>query len=262
MGPEGPQGDAGADSAVPGPQGPPGSTGATGPPGTTGAQGPKGDTGSAGAAGATGPPGSTGPTGPAGPNGPIDILTDVDTTTTPPTNGQGLKWNGSVWVPGVVGDPAGLHRYSANPPSDLVNGQLWFDSDPVTTFPYDSFPRGLINYAEVVADTTLNASGVIPGLSYTATTIIGRRYKVTINGYGGSLNATGICEIQLLSGATTLSRNTFSRAAGPSNGPVHLEHFFRATTTGTSLSAYAYVCCWNYSSCVLLWCRVSVIHVG
>gem|GEM_PF-6551208 len=32
-------------------------------------------------------------------NAGIDLLTDVDTTTTAPTNGQTLKWDGSNWVP-------------------------------------------------------------------------------------------------------------------------------------------------------------------
>lgn len=31
----------------------------------------------------------------------INALSDVDTTTTPPTNGQVLKWNGTNWVPGI-----------------------------------------------------------------------------------------------------------------------------------------------------------------
>ena len=246
QGPQGPKGDTGAQGPIgntgaTGPTGPAGATGSQGPAGPTGSQGPKGDTGAQGPTGATGSQGPTGATGPPGPNGPLDILTDVDTTTTPPTNGQGLKFNGSIWVPGVVGDPAGLHRYSANPPSDLVNGQLWFDSDPVTTFPYDNLPRGLVNYAELVGDTSSLGTGAIPGLSYTATTVVGRRYKVTINGYGGTLTGAGICEIQLLSGATTLCRRTFARLNGASDSSVHLQHFFRATATSTPLTAYVYL---------------------
>lgn len=266
-GPQGPMGPTGAASTVPGPQGPPGSTGPQGPtgpagadsvvPGPQGPAGPKGDTGAAstvpGPPGAQGPPGSTGPQGPAGPTGPIDILTDVDTTTKPPVNGEGLKWNGSVWIPGVVGDPAGLHRYSANPPSDLVNGQLWFDSDPVTSFPYDNLPRGIVGYSSILADFPLSASG--PLFSLTPVTVVGRRYKVIIDGYGGSLNAAGICEIQLLSGATTLSRRTFARAAGASDGPVHLEHIFTAVATSTPLTGYVYLAAGT--TAVSFYCGVS-----
>jgi len=36
---------------------------------------------------------SAGPAGPPGPAGPIDILTDVDTSTTPPTDKQVLTWD-------------------------------------------------------------------------------------------------------------------------------------------------------------------------
>ena len=44
----------------------------------------------------------------------INDLTDVDTTTTPPTNDQALIWNGTTWVPGDVaagggGSGAGIY---------------------------------------------------------------------------------------------------------------------------------------------------------
>lgn len=32
----------------------------------------------------------------------IDALSDVNTTSTPPTSGQALKWSGTAWVPGNV----------------------------------------------------------------------------------------------------------------------------------------------------------------
>lgn len=62
-----------------------------------------------GAPGADGPPGADGapgPIGPTGPAGPIDILADVDTTTTPPADGDTLVWNATLgqWIPGT---PAG-----------------------------------------------------------------------------------------------------------------------------------------------------------
>lgn len=54
---------------------------------------------------------SAGPAGPPGPAGPIDILTDVDTSTTPPTNGQVLIWDQATgqWKPGTP--VAGGARY-------------------------------------------------------------------------------------------------------------------------------------------------------
>ena len=59
--------------------------------------------------GPQGPQGETGPQGPQGPAGDvstssIDELTDVDTSTTPPTDGQALVWDNAngKWEPGAV----------------------------------------------------------------------------------------------------------------------------------------------------------------
>ena len=89
------------------PQGATGATGATGPQGATGATGPQGPQGIQGETGATGPQGPQGIQGPAGDisTSSIDDLTDVDTTTVAPTDGQALVWNNanSEWEPGDVG---------------------------------------------------------------------------------------------------------------------------------------------------------------
>ena len=50
----------------------------------------------------------------------IDALSDVDTTSTPPTTGQVLKWNGTNWVPGVDATTGG-----AGTDADTLDG---FDS--------------------------------------------------------------------------------------------------------------------------------------
>ena len=124
-GPQGPQGPQGADSTVAGPTGPQGPQGATGPQGPQGAdstvagptgpqgdigpQGPQGPQGQAGplGIGIQGPRGITGPQGPSGDvgNSGITDLSDVDTTTTAPADGQALVWNdtNSEWEPGSVG---------------------------------------------------------------------------------------------------------------------------------------------------------------
>jgi hypothetical protein len=89
------------------PQGATGATGATGPQGATGATGPQGPQGIQGETGATGPQGPQGIQGPAGDisTSSIDDLTDVDTTTVAPADGQALVWNNanSEWEPGDVG---------------------------------------------------------------------------------------------------------------------------------------------------------------
>jgi Collagen triple helix repeat (20 copies) len=105
----GSQGPPGADSTVPGPQGPQGPTGSQGPAGSTGSQGP---------------PGTTGAQGPAGPGvaaggAANQVLTKVSATD------FDTQWTNPA------GGAAGLHRYSTTPPVDLVDQQLWFDSDLV-----------------------------------------------------------------------------------------------------------------------------------
>ena len=121
-GPQGPQGPQGADSTVAGPTGPQGPQGATGPQGPQGAdstvagptgpqgdigpQGPQGPQGQAGplGIGIQGPRGITGPQGPSGDvgNSGITDLSDVDTTTTAPADGQALVWNNTAgqFIPG------------------------------------------------------------------------------------------------------------------------------------------------------------------
>lgn len=77
--------------------------------GEQGSQGEKGDTGDIGTQGVQGP---EGPQGVPGPIGSIDILTDVDTSTTAPVVGSSLRWNGTSWVPGPDVDttwPAGSY---------------------------------------------------------------------------------------------------------------------------------------------------------
>jgi hypothetical protein len=143
-GPQGPTGPAGADSTVPGPQGPkgdPGAQGIQGPQGTTGAQGPAGPGVPAGGtagqvltktsatdyASAWAPPAAGGAVK-------LDDLTDVTIVT--PADNQVLVYEAasSQWknkAGGGTADTRGYHRYSTDPPADLVDSQLWFDSDLV-----------------------------------------------------------------------------------------------------------------------------------
>ena len=83
---------------------PQGATGATGPQGATGATGPQGPQGIQGETGATGPQGIQGIQGPSGDisTSSIDDLSDVDTSTTAPTDGQALVWDNasSKFIPG------------------------------------------------------------------------------------------------------------------------------------------------------------------
>lgn len=93
----------------------------------SGAQGITGQTGSTGYTGSIGYVGSLGYTGSAGTNAnlstaSINELSDVDTATTTPTNGQALLWNGTNWTPGTVSTTSSLATLTdvdyTTPPTD------------------------------------------------------------------------------------------------------------------------------------------------
>lgn len=66
----------------------------------------------------------------------IDDLTDVDTSTTPPTNGQVLEWDGTNWVPG---DQTGGGGAVAS--LDDV-GDVAYDTQPVTSYTWSNYDFG------------------------------------------------------------------------------------------------------------------------
>jgi predicted RecA/RadA family phage recombinase len=66
----------------------------------------------------------------------IDDLSDVDTSTTTPTDGQALVWDNtnSKWVPGAsAGSSIDVSDIAPSSPSD---GDLWFDSSELKTYIY------------------------------------------------------------------------------------------------------------------------------
>lgn len=70
----------------------------------------------------------------------IDDLSDVDTTTSAPTDGQALVWNNSAseWRPGTVATSGGgaSVTVSETAPSSPSIGDLWFDPSVLKTFVY------------------------------------------------------------------------------------------------------------------------------
>ena len=50
--------------------------------------------------------------------GSVNVLSDVDTVTTPPTAGQVLKWNGNNWVPANDATSGGCLLYTSPSPRD------------------------------------------------------------------------------------------------------------------------------------------------
>jgi hypothetical protein len=67
----------------------------------------------------------------------IDDLSDVDTTTVAPTDGQALVWDNtnSKWVPGASASGSSI-EVSDIAPSSPSDGDLWFDSSELKTFIY------------------------------------------------------------------------------------------------------------------------------
>lgn len=57
----------------------------------------------------------------------LDDLTDIDTTTKVPQAGDALVFNGTEWVPAVVSGGGKDWTYSATPPSNPADGDIWLE---------------------------------------------------------------------------------------------------------------------------------------
>ena len=88
----------------------------------------------------------------------ISDLNDVDTTTTPPINGQVLKWNGTNWVPGSGGS-GGVAYAEQTVISDAFTGNGSTTSYTVSLIP-DSEDHVLVMLNGIVQDpSTYSLSG-------------------------------------------------------------------------------------------------------
>jgi hypothetical protein len=87
----------------------------------------------------------------------IDFLSDVDTTTTVPTTGQVLKWNGTSWVPGVDSTTGG-----AGTDADTLDG---FDSSYFLNYNNLSNKPSLLALTALSVGANATASGN-GGLAY------------------------------------------------------------------------------------------------
>ena len=60
----------------------------------------------------------------------VGNLSDVDTTTDAPTNGDVLSWNGTSWVPALPNNlNVAASVYIGDTPPSAANGDLWWESD-------------------------------------------------------------------------------------------------------------------------------------
>lgn len=105
----------------------------------------------------------------------IDYLLDVDTTTTPPTTGQVLKWNGSAWVPGVDATTGG-----AGTDADTLDG---FDSAYFLNYNNLSNTPAILTLSELSVGNELTPTGN-GGISYDNTSGVFRYTPPTAAGLG------------------------------------------------------------------------------
>lgn len=108
-----------------------------------------------------GPRGIQGDKGDPGDQGPLSSADDVDVETTPPTTGDALTWDGSVWVPRQATAPVGPFALSANDFSvadvNLIQSGSW-SSQIIATMTVPALPfdwRPLVIGGRVEMETPL-----------------------------------------------------------------------------------------------------------
>jgi hypothetical protein len=248
MGDTGPTGPQGFQGPAGGPQG------STGPQGAVGAQGIVGPQGIAGPQGDTGPQGSQGPTGSVG-TIVLDALNDVSLPS--PAAGDFLKYNGTMWVAddvdlgvdtsGILPVASGGTNSSATPTAGGVNygtGTAHAFSGPGTSGQvlqstgagapiWATYARGF-----VAQDTSIGSypstttAYVYTDLDITATVVVGRKYKWTLQGHVYTAGSPDIIRVGLLNsgGSPLIQMDTLVNTTGTASN-YSLTYYETATTT-------------------------------
>ena len=126
----------------------------------------------------------------------INDLSDVDTTTTPPTTGQRLSWNGSAWVPAT--DSADFSSYSTTTQANALYAPKDASYIPDTDNAYDlgsssrEFRGIYANFFYGQSDTveTINGAtgGTITGAITASGNITAPQFDGEITKLGGNLS--------------------------------------------------------------------------
>ena len=122
----------------------------------------------------------------------IDALSDVDTTTTPPTAGQRLSWNGSAWVPAT--DSADFSSYSTTAQANALYAPRDASYIPNADNAYDlgsssrEFRGIYANYFYGQSDTVETINGATGG---TITGTITANGDITAPNFTGNITALG-----------------------------------------------------------------------
>lgn len=150
----------------------------------------------------------------------IDALLDVDTTTTPPTNGQSLVWNGTVWRPQTVtGGGGGGADISASSINALA------DVDTVTASPSvgnylrwngTNWTPGTVTAATVGLGNVTNESKATMFTNPTFTGTVALPAGSTVG--GAAIANTGNVTFSANTISTTSGNITISRLTSFNNG--------------------------------------------
>jgi|TARA_B100000959_G_scaffold102716_1_gene108329 hypothetical protein len=148
----------------------------------------------------------------------IDRMLDVDVTTTPPTAGQVLKWNGTNWIPGIDATSGG-----AGSDADTLDGL-----DSTYFLNYNNITNKGQNFSKsfsVSAATYTPTTGVMELTIGAHNLIIGNKIKIAPNSLGFS------CSFD-----NNVATSTYPRASG-SAAPGGEDYFYNKPIEITAVSA-------------------------
>jgi hypothetical protein len=192
----------------------------------------------------------------------INALSDVDTLTTAPTNGQALVWSGTTWVPGSVAAPGGggsttFVGLTDTPSTFTGNGDYFVKvNSAATALVFTADPGYLTGSSSIDALNDVDTATVAPqngqGLVWNGTKWVPSAipslgsFSVTTStaSGGGSLSyntGTGVFTFVPadLTGATTLSSFSVSSATASGSGSLSYNNTTGAFTfTPPDLSGF------------------------
>lgn len=93
----------------------------------------------------------------------IDALSDVDTTTSPPSNGQILAWNGTSWAPSAAGAGGDVNQNAFS--NVAVAGQTTVAADTTTDTITLAAGNGIVITTNAATDTVTIETNLNPGAS-------------------------------------------------------------------------------------------------
>jgi hypothetical protein len=182
----------------------------------------------------------------------IDALSDVDTVTSAPTNGQSLVWNGSVWRPLTVvggGGGADLSTSSINALADVDTVTAAPSLNNLLKWDGTNWVPGTVTAADLSLDNVTNESKATMFTNPTFTGIAALPTGSTIGGVAiantGNVTFTGTT-ISTTSGNIAVSRlTTFSNGIGVTGNIAASINALNDVDTVTNAPTNGQVLKWN-----------------